>query len=247
MRPAGAKYDAELEHWQAELPRLVGWYQGAVQDWWGLPAPIEPERQVVSDDPAVNALHTAHALRPGYRHQLLLDRSALRGQRVLEVGCGPLGQLLQFTDCVRHGLDPLLHRYLEAGWPLAAYGVAYACACGEAMPYPDGVFDAVVAVNALDHVDDFGRVAAEIERVLRAGGRLFFEIEYHQPTLCEPQRLDDATVVAAFPRCRMVKVAERGKQEVFLLLGSRHREVSDGGRLAVWHGQRLPDPGRAAP
>lgn len=239
LSASAAKSAAELAHWRGELLHLLRWYEGNETDWWGLPAPDGGERQVVSDDLALNALHTLHALRPCYLHQLMLDRTAFRGQRVLEVGCGPLGHLLQFVDCQRHGLDPLLHRYAEVGWPLGALGIAYACARAEAMPYADAAFDAVVAVNALDHVDDFRRAATEIERVLRPGGRLCLEIEYHEPTLCEPQRLDDHAVRTAFPRCRMTKLAERGKRDLFLLLGSRYREVSDTDRLAVWHGERL--------
>ncbi len=134
--PDRAKTDAELQHWSAELARLRRWWQGAEADWWGLPAPSERDRRLVSSDAVVNAVHTALALRPGYVHQLGLSRTAFCGLRVLEVGCGPLGQLLQFVDRARHGLDPLVDEYVAAGWPLDAYAVARACARGEDTPTP---------------------------------------------------------------------------------------------------------------
>jgi ubiquinone/menaquinone biosynthesis C-methylase UbiE len=53
------------------------------------------------------------------------------------------------------------------------------------MPYPDAYFDAVISVNALDHVDDFERVASEMQRVLRKGGGIYFEVECHAPAVTE--------------------------------------------------------------
>jgi SAM-dependent methyltransferase len=40
-----------------------------------------------------------------------------------------------------------------------------------ALPFPDGHFDEVVAAEILEHVPDDKRAMAEIERVLRPGGR----------------------------------------------------------------------------
>ena len=51
---------------------------------------------------------------------------------------------------------------------------------GENLPYPDNWFDSVISVNALDHVDDFQAVAKEMIRVVKTGGRIVFEVEYHQ-------------------------------------------------------------------
>ena len=35
------------------------------------------------------------------------------------------------------------------------------------MPFEDGFFDAVISVNAIDHVNDFAETAKEIKRVLK--------------------------------------------------------------------------------
>jgi SAM-dependent methyltransferase len=42
-----------------------------------------------------------------------------------------------------------------------------------AMPFRDGSFDAVVIIEALHHMIDYGRVLAEAHRVLRPGGTLY--------------------------------------------------------------------------
>lgn len=68
----------------------------------------------------------------------------------------------------------------------------------ESMSYVDSYFDAVISVNALDHVDDFRQVASEIYRAVKVGGKIFFEVEYHAPTVNEPQHLNDATVIDSF-------------------------------------------------
>jgi 2-polyprenyl-6-hydroxyphenyl methylase/3-demethylubiquinone-9 3-methyltransferase len=46
---------------------------------------------------------------------------------------------------------------------------------GEALPYPDGAFDAVVCVDVLEHVSDLARVLAEVARVLRPGGLFLYD------------------------------------------------------------------------
>ncbi len=46
---------------------------------------------------------------------------------------------------------------------------------GESLPFPSGFFDRVTIVDALHHVNDQSRVAAELWRVLKSGGRLVIE------------------------------------------------------------------------
>ena len=157
-----------------------------------------------------------------------------------------MAPILQFSDCSRHGLDPLVDLYLQSGWPLYDYDVKFVCAKGESMPYVDSYFDAVVSVNALDHVDNFRRVASETQRVVKVGGELYFEIEYHQPTVNEPQRLNDAVVLESFAASEMRKVCERGKREMFRaivkrfgLLPGRFDHFTDEQGFVTWHGKRL--------
>jgi SAM-dependent methyltransferase len=76
--------------------------------------------------------------------------------------------------------------YIAAGYHPAADLGKYTCDCHQdihAMTFPDGSFDAVLCLQVLEHVRDPFRAAAEIHRVLRAGGTLFvtvpFLVQYH--------------------------------------------------------------------
>lgn len=192
-----------------------------------------------------NAVLTLHRMVPHYPRILGIDADRFVGRRVLEVGCGPLAPIVQFGGCERHGLDPLVDSSLRSGWPLYDYPVTFVAARGEEMPYADGYFDAVISVNALDHVDDFDRVASEIQRVLGPGGELFLEIDYHPPRRLEPQVLDDGRVRAAFGACRMEKACQRTVREKDELIAQTFgvradpAAAEDESVLAVWHGRRL--------
>jgi ubiquinone/menaquinone biosynthesis C-methylase UbiE len=49
------------------------------------------------------------------------------------------------------------------------------CAHTERLPFPDGFFDRILMVDALHHVLDSRQTAAELWRVLKAGGKLVIE------------------------------------------------------------------------
>jgi SAM-dependent methyltransferase len=239
------KESAELAHWQSELAKLRRWFVDGTTDWWGLPAPAAERKVATSDLWPTNAILTMHRLRPAYWEELQLEEDAFRGRRVLEVGCGPLAPILQFEDCERYGVDPLIDAYVGAGWPLYDLDVTFVNAPGEGMPFPDGWFDAVISVNALDHVDDFAAVAGEIERVVKTGGQIRFEVEYHEPTVTEPLKLDDDVVAAAFGGTALTKVRELDAGELFGNLVRRFGLQSEilpalgsGERYALWDGIR---------
>src|SRR5579863_5660192 len=156
------KHEAELAHWRKELKHLEDWFQNGTRDWWGLMPPTAEQKLDVSDLWVVNAVATRNALRPTYHERLRIEREHFKGQRVLEVGSGPMAPIQQFSDCTRYCVDPLVDVYMAAGWPLYEYDAKFINTGGESMPYRDGFFDAVISVNALDHVDDFERTAHEM-------------------------------------------------------------------------------------
>jgi ubiquinone/menaquinone biosynthesis C-methylase UbiE len=174
--------------------------------------------------------------------ELCVEREFFAGKRVLEVGSGPLAPILQFTECARHCIDPLVNMYLAAGWPLFDYDAKFINIGGETLPYPDGYFDAAISVNALDHVDDFERVASEMQRVVKRGGGVYFEVEYHAPTVTEPINLNDVRVRKAFSRCELKAVVNRTGREMFDALVKRFDLLPNQfqrfgtERFVAWHG-----------
>jgi SAM-dependent methyltransferase len=187
------KRRAEIFFWKAELERYRRWYDG--EPLYGMDPP-GPQERVAGYSRETNATMTFLRVYQfqRYRDALQLGPDALAGLRVLDVGCGPFANLLAFCDAERHGLDPLVDRYRAAGYPLEEWtreGFTYHQAHAEHMPFPDGHFDVVLSVNAIDHVDALGAVATEIRRVLRPGGRLRLQVNYHPPTVTEPVHIDD--------------------------------------------------------
>jgi SAM-dependent methyltransferase len=86
--------------------------------------------------------------------------------RALEVGIGsgrfaaPLG--------IRFGVDPARPMLAMA----RARGLSVAAAVAEALPFPDGAFDAVLMVTVICFLDDPAAAFGEARRVLAPGGRL---------------------------------------------------------------------------
>ena len=91
---------------------------------------------------------------------------------VLEIGCGVGLYVEKLQPLARtvHGLEYDRDRAVEAGGRLRPPLVV--CAANEALPYPDGSFDAVLTNEVIEHVADDRLSAAEMVRVLRPGGRI---------------------------------------------------------------------------
>lgn len=120
-------------------------------------------------------------VRFGYFERLLTDARALdRGQRrVLDVGCGGglLAEELARNGFEVTGIDPAPESIETARAHASASGLAieYEIGTGESLPFPDGQFDHVTCCDVLEHVDDVDAVIGEIARVLRPGGRFFYD------------------------------------------------------------------------
>ena len=100
----------------------------------------------------------------------------LRGN-VLEVGAGS-GANFDFLPPNLHwtGIDPNPHglRYVRAAALRSGHKFDFRVARAEALPFPDGSFDAALSTLALCSIPDPVRALAELRRVLRPGGRLLF-------------------------------------------------------------------------
>jgi len=104
------------------------------------------------------------------------------GCRVLEVGCGRgIGAEIlfrQFGAAEVHAFDLDPDMVEQARQRLSAFGpdrLKLYVGNASAIPEPDSSFDAVFDFGIIHHVPDWRSGISEIKRVLKPGGRFFFE------------------------------------------------------------------------
>jgi SAM-dependent methyltransferase len=104
------------------------------------------------------------------------------GRRVLDIACGsggPALALAERTGCRVTGIDIEAAAIAHARADTAARGLAESAAfavedCGGRLPFADGAFDAVLCVDAVNHLADRFATLCEWARLLDRGGRLLF-------------------------------------------------------------------------
>jgi ubiquinone/menaquinone biosynthesis C-methylase UbiE len=104
---------------------------------------------------------------------------SFNGDTVLDLGCGPHGGLIGFTNCKKYGVDDLINEYKLIGYPLDQYQIEYIHAPAEKLPFPDRFFTTIVCVNALDHMDNIQKVFSEMSRVLMNTGHILLQVMFH--------------------------------------------------------------------
>jgi len=111
------------------------------------------------------------------RDTVLANARLAPGDRVVDVGAGTglltLGALEHVgEDGTVYAVDPSVAALEELRSQVTRGGVYYLIGDAAVLPLPDGSADAAVTRSVLIYVDDLWDAAAELARVLRAGGRL---------------------------------------------------------------------------
>src|SRR5919108_4065831 len=101
--------------------------------------------------------------------------------RILDVGCGDK----RFADyCSQHAT-----RYIGLDYPTTFYGKSenvQVFGTALCLPFQDGSFDTVVSFEVLEHVTDPRQMVAELQRVLRPGGRIILTTPFLWGEHCQP-------------------------------------------------------------
>lgn len=144
-------------------------YDDVAADWW-------------SDD--IRWVRTLKNLVPG--RLAWFDRHIDWAEKtVLDLGCagGFMAEALTDRGAQVTGIDPAAQA-ITAATARAKHmdqSIQYDVGVGEALPYPDDYFDAVVCVDVLEHVADLNKVLAEVARVLKPGGIFLYDTINRNP------------------------------------------------------------------
>jgi SAM-dependent methyltransferase len=131
---------------------------------------------------AMHALETQHWWFRG-RRRVLLDflravtttRSSV--PRILDYGCGTGGSTSVYASLGEvFGIEPDREAVSLTG---ARGGGRFCRAVGTQLPFRAAVFDAVVASDVLEHIENDRVAVAEVVRVLKPGGAFVFSVPAH--------------------------------------------------------------------
>lgn len=106
----------------------------------------------------------------------LFKEHAQPDMAVLDAGCGRSNHVLEVNeDSIEKAIGVDVSKEATEGNTLMDEIVF---ADLEKLPFPDDTFDAVTSLWVLEHVHDPDRIFSEIRRVLKPGGKFFFETPY---------------------------------------------------------------------
>lgn len=194
------KRRSELQFWSNEALLYQEWFSGKRPLLYKTPSPSQELRERFGNDAQapMRAWNSLHQI-PKYLADLELPVGALRKKIVLDLGSGPFPSAAGLQASRLLCLDALSWEYRKCGYPVQwGEDIEFIAGVTEAIPLARNSVDAVISVNALDHVDDIQLTAQEIHRVLRPGGWLRFHLHFHAPTVCEPVAFTDTMVDALF-------------------------------------------------
>ncbi len=114
------------------------------------------------------------------RPAILALAGDVAGRRILDAGCGsgPLFAALRDRGAIVTGIDTSTGMLELARRRLGARADLQVADLGSPLPFPDGVFDDVIASLVLHYLEDWGPALAELRRVLKPGGRMIVSVDH---------------------------------------------------------------------
>jgi 2-polyprenyl-6-hydroxyphenyl methylase/3-demethylubiquinone-9 3-methyltransferase len=128
------------------------------------------------DDPVALLRIETQVKNPWVLKRIQQRHKDLSGLKLLDVGCGAgfLSNYMAKQGLDVTGLDLSMESLDVAKSFDSTKSAHYVRGNAESLPFESGSFDAVTAMDFLEHVDDPEKVVAEISRVLKPGGIFFY-------------------------------------------------------------------------
>ena len=165
--------------------------------------------QLAFDEALATQMETLYRTRDVLRRRRLVREAleAAPGERILDVGCGPGFYLAELIEQVGPtgslvGIDASPHTLALARHRTQGHdNVELHLADATALPVPDAAVDAAFSVQVLEYVADVDAALAELQRVLRPGGRLVvWDVDWATVSLHSSDAARTERVLRAFDR-----------------------------------------------
>jgi 2-polyprenyl-6-hydroxyphenyl methylase/3-demethylubiquinone-9 3-methyltransferase len=144
-------------------PEEIAHFEGLGEDWWDLSGPMR-------------ALHALNPVRVSYIRNTIATRGTFEGARILDIGCGGgiLCEPLARMGAEMTGIDPAPGNIGIAQAHAAPQNltIEYRAATAEALVAEGASFDAVLAMEVIEHVPDQAVFVATACALVRPGGLL---------------------------------------------------------------------------
>ena len=157
--------------------------EGAVREYWRMTP------KTGTNDAERHTDHVLHAVARTREWVTNLQPTPVPGEAWLDLGCGTADLTCAVPEGVEvTGLDVAFRWLVVATRRLTEEGRSGPLICGnaEALPFPSGSFDRVVALGTLEQCQDLNSVLSEVRRVLRPGGRFHARSSNRFTLLSEP-------------------------------------------------------------
>jgi 2-polyprenyl-6-hydroxyphenyl methylase/3-demethylubiquinone-9 3-methyltransferase len=157
------KADARASRARSVDPEELAHFEELGEDWWDLSGPMR-------------ALHALNPVRVSYIGDTIAKRGTFEGARILDIGCGGgiLCEPLTRMGADMTGIDPAPGNIDIARAHAAPQGLAidYKATMAEELVAEGASFDAVLAMEVIEHVPDQAAFVASAAALVQPGGLL---------------------------------------------------------------------------
>lgn len=164
----------------------------------------------------------------------------IKDKILADFGCGPRGTLEWAKSAkIKIGIDVLADLYVDEFKDcLLKHGMIYLKSTENAIPLPSNFIDVMFSLNAIDHVDNFEEMCAEILRVLKPKGLLIASFNLNEPvSITEPQSLTESKVKESIldkMEIQNYRLSHRGSSEPYQPFFEGKENYADGEPAFLW-------------